>query len=97
MSDSLVTRDQIKSCCGSASFVFQLKKAIKKSHISLFKAQGYSVPKNFLDIGIFYVQKGNLVATASFGATRISVRCNGNDCGKMMDELQLLFEVALKQ
>lgn len=91
----MITRHIVKSCCGSSGLVFETDKPIRKSQINIFKEAGYLVPENFLNAGLFYVQKEFLIATASFGANKISVRCNGEKCHQLMDELHLLLEKAV--
>lgn len=84
---------KIKSCCGSNSFVFEVNKPIKKNHLQKFKDAGYSVPQNFAIAGVFYVCMNNLIATSSFGSTKIQVKCHGN-CKQIMDNFgKLLDEV----
>lgn len=90
-----VKRQQVKSCCGSSSFIFETEKPIKKSQIAVFTQAGYFVPQNFLDAGIFYVQLGNMIATGSFGSNRINVRCNGPKCAEHFDSLSKILEKAV--
>lgn len=91
----MITRHNVKSCCGSSGFIFETDKPIRKSQIQSFKDNGYLVPENFLNAGLFYVQKEFLIATASFGANKISVRCNGERCSELMDDFQILLDKAI--
>lgn len=91
----MITRHIVKSCCGSSGLVFETDKPIRKSQIHLFKEAGYLVPENFLNAGLFYVQKEFLIATASFGSTKISVRCNGEKCSQLLDEFGICLERAI--
>lgn len=81
-----------KSCCGSKALIAETVRAVKKSSTNIFKDAGYFVPDNFFNSGIFYVNKNNLTATAAFGATKISIRCGGNDCAEQVEEFVALLE-----
>lgn len=91
----MITRHIVKSCCGSSGFIFETDKPIRKFQIKIFKEAGYLVPENFSAAGLFYVQKDFLIATASFGANKISVRCNGDKCSDYLDQFQLHLETAI--
>lgn len=91
----MITRHTVKSCCGSRTFIFETDKAVRKNQMQLFKDAGYLVPDNFYNAGLFYVQKGFLIATASFGATKLSVRCNGENCSDLLDAFSALLEQAI--
>jgi len=91
----MITRHLVKSCCGSNGLVFEMDKPIRKFQIKIFKEAGYLVPENFLAAGLFYVQKEFLIATASFGANKISVRCNGDKCPSYLDDFQACLEKAI--
>lgn len=92
----MITRHQFKACCGAAVFYFEADKPIKKHQLQHFINAGYFSPQNFIDAGVFYVEIGNkLIASASFGSTRISVRCNGDKCAEHLDSFQALLETAI--
>lgn len=91
----MITRHAVKSCCGASSLIFETDKPIRKSQVQVFKDSGYLVPESYLNLGIFYVQKQTLIATASFGANKITVRCKGKGCAEQLDELALLMEQAI--
>jgi len=81
-----VKRHMVKSCCGSRSYIFEAETAIKKSHVAEFLKKGYTTPPHYEKTGIFYVElHRSLIATASFGATKLSVRCNAANCSQLMD------------
>lgn len=82
----VIKRHLVKSCCGSRSYIFEAESAINKSHLAEFQKQGYRVPPNYEKNGMFYVElHRSLIATASFGATKVSVRCNASNCSQLMD------------
>lgn len=91
----MITRHVIKSCCGSRVISFETDKPIRKFQLQPFRDQGYLIPEHFTNAGQFYVQKGWLIATATFGATRISVRCNGENCPELMDAFSSTLEEAI--
>lgn len=91
----MITRHIVKSCCGSRSFIFETPKPIRKFQTKPFRDAGYLVPDNFFNVGIFYVQKNQLIATSSFGTTKISIRCNGDNCSQLLDDFSLLLEQAI--
>ncbi len=86
-------RNTVKSCCGSSVHIFATDKPIRKNQVSMFRDAGYSIPEHFLNAGIFYVQSGRLIASASFGSTQISVRCSG-DCEPLLTTFGDLLERA---
>lgn len=88
-------RNIIKSCCGSSNLILTTDKPIRKSQVRVFRDNGFFIPENFFQSGILYVQKGTLIATASFGSTRINVRCSGADCESMMKSFEILLEQAI--
>ncbi len=87
-----VKRTKVKACCGSTAFVFTTDKPIKKLHLQAFKDAGYSCPNNFSISGVFYVCIGALIATTSYGATNINVRCHGANCVALMDSFANLLD-----
>lgn len=91
----MITRHIVKSCCNSNGFIFEIDKPIRKSQMKIFQEAGYLVPETFLAAGLFYVQKEFLIATASFGANKISVRCNGDKCSDYLDQFQSHLETAI--
>lgn len=91
----MITRHIVKSCCGARSLIFETDKPVRKSQVQVFKNAGYIVPDNFYNAGLFYIQRGNLVASASFGATKIAVRCNGENCADLLDDFSILLEQAI--
>lgn len=95
ISNDMITRHIVKSCCGSRSFIFETDKPIRKSQMDVFRNAGYSIPDNFYNAGLFYVQNGNFVASSSFGATKISIRCSGDNCSQLIDNFSLLLEQAV--
>lgn len=90
----MTTRHIVKSCCGKKAIVFQTDKPIRKSQIQVFKDAGFLVPENYLNLGIFYVQKNFLIATASFGSNKINARCHGDKCSEQLDEFGNLLDIA---
>lgn len=66
-------------------------KPIRKPQIKIFKDAGYFVPDSFFKLGIFHVQLGTLIVTASYGSNRFNIRCTGAKC----EEQLLAFEAVL--
>lgn len=83
----------IKSCCGQTVTLLELPFAIKKYQIDIFKNNNYLLPPNYINSGVFYAQKGNFIATASFGSKKISVRINNHQ--EIFDEFLKLLEQAI--
>jgi hypothetical protein len=90
-----VTQKKVKSCCGSTTFIYEMDKPIKKSHLSVFENQGYSCPRNFQLTGVFYVALGSLICTTSYGSTRINARCYGANCQQMLNNFAITLEAAI--
>jgi len=90
-----IVRHPVKSCCRSKSFIFETSRPILKPQLRIFTDAGYVAPPSFSNAGVFYVRGKGLVATSSFGATRINVRCSGNNCSHQLDEFQKVLEKAI--
>lgn len=84
-----------KSCCNSVQYLYETNKPITKAHVSFFIAAGFLAPSHYLESGIFYVQKNKLIATSSFGATKITVRCSSQDCPEKLDEFEKLLDTVV--
>lgn len=80
----------VKSCCGSSNTVLELDKPLRKYQVDVFKEAGYVLPDNFFNSGVFYAQKNGLIATASFGTNKISVRVSGKGSALIPEFIQLL-------
>lgn len=91
----MITRQKYQSCCGSNGFVFIMDKPIRKSQMHLFIELGYTVPDDYLNNGIFFVQKEYLVSNAAFGSTKVTVRCNGKNCATLINKFQEDLEKAI--
>lgn len=90
----MIIKHAIKSCCGGGkAFIFQTQSPVRKNHIEAFEKAGFVTLPHYVKSGLFYIQRGGLVATASFGSTKIQVRCaNANadimaQFEKILDEL----------
>ncbi len=90
-----VRRHMIKSCCGRKNFYFETDKPIRKFQLPILEAEGYMSPKNFVVAGIFYVRGNDIVATAAYGTTRISVHCHGRNCEQRLDAFERILEKAV--
>ena len=85
-------------CCGnSGSIIFYLDKTITKNVIPAFEKAGYIVPPHYANSGIFYARSkdNNLVATGSFGVTKITIKCGLKDRDQKLDEFQKILEEGL--
>jgi len=91
----MIKKYMVKSCCGKSAYVFQTDLPVKKSHLSVFTGAGYTAPESYSQHGLFYIRGKGLTASTSFGTTRVSVRCGGADCAKIMDEFAELLEKAI--
>lgn len=91
----ITSTQSYKSCCGNKSFIVELDKPLQKLHILLFKEAKYTVPKNYYDYGVFYILKqvntDMIIANTSFGSNRVSLKCSGQNCQPLIDELLSLF------
>lgn len=72
-----------------------MDKPIRKFQVSVLEDLGYQAPQNFKEIGIFYVRKGQLIATASYGTRMIKVRCHGGNCQDQINEFEKSIEQAI--
>jgi len=87
----VITKQIVKSCCGSKSLIFTTEKPVKKIFLDRFQQEGYLA--HFSKVGLFYVQRRGLIATGSYGSTRIQVRCSPaneiliGEFEKLIDEL----------
>ncbi len=90
-----VAKQVVKSCCGSNAIILQPEKPIKKYQVEVFRAAEYSIPASFYDAGIFYVQRNNLIASASFGTAKISLRTSKSTSEAEINEFINLLEQAV--
>lgn len=88
----MIKRYQVKSCCGKSNLIFQLDKAINKGHLKHFIDAGYQAPEMFAKHGVFHVRGHGIFAQASFGTTRVNVKCSGDDCSNQLNEFEKLLE-----
>jgi hypothetical protein len=91
----MIKRRVVKSCCGHRSLIFEAEKPIRNFQLFVLEGAGYSVPANFKKAGIFYVSKGRLIATSSFGTNLIRVKCGGDNCDQELDEFEKILEQAV--
>lgn len=91
-----VTRNYVKGCCGgSGTIVFYTDRPIVKHQVQVFKDAGYTVPEHYLNNGIFYVRKESLFGTASFGMTKVNVRCGLHRRDELLNEFEQVLEKAI--
>lgn len=89
----MITKHVIKSCCGGTkSFIFQTQKAVRKQHIETFEKSGYVTLPHYVKSGLFYIQKKGLIATASFGSTKIQVRCSTANAAELLAEFEKILD-----
>ena len=91
----MITQNTVKACCGNSTLVLNFDKAIKKSQIKIFKDNSYFIPDNFYQAGIVYFQKDQLIATGSYGATKLTVKCSGQTCESQIKNFINLLEQAI--
>lgn len=82
-----------KSCCGKTAIIISTTKPIRKNHLDLFKSKGYTIPDNYVKIGMFYAKKEGFVASATFGICNINIRCNGSMCQQRLDEFESILKI----
>lgn len=86
-------RTLIKSCCGGHGFVLELENPVQKNHLQKFLDSGFATNDTYTRVGVFYVTKTGLTASAPYGGTKIQVRCGGSaNCSQMMDNLENTFK-----
>ena len=88
----MITRHVVKTCCGNKSFIFETQKPLKRTHLEEFQKAGYLAPQQFVKVGLFYVQKNGLIATSSFGTTKLQVRCNSKNCDELLNSFEKLLD-----
>lgn len=90
-----ITRTTTKTCCGNSSYIFTSAKPLRKSQVQVFRDAGYFVPDDWFQRGLFWVKKGNLIVTASYGSGTFQVRCYGDDCPALLDSFAESLEQAV--
>lgn len=86
-----ITKHEIQSCCGTKTLMFDLSSPLKREYIEAFAAEGYSTQKNFLDVGIFYVEKDGVIANGGFNTLKVNVRCSkGQNCEQKLNDFETL-------
>lgn len=90
----MIVKHVVKQCCGGKkSWIFQTQSPVRKDFIEVFEQNGFVTLPHFVKSGLFYIQRGGLIATASFGSTKIQVRCGASNLDlvdifeKILDEL----------
>lgn len=81
----MIKRHKTKSCCGSQAYIFETQMPVMRQHLDAFKKEGFAVPAHFEKSGVFYVELKGLVATTSFGGTKVQVRCHSANCPHLMN------------
>lgn len=93
----MITKHNVRSCCGSKNtFLWDLPAPLKKEHSVAFKAAGFVVPLHMNRTGMFFVERKGLVASAPFGSSKLNVRCNLRDCTEALASLEVLFNQLLE-
>ncbi|SRR6266581_9220874 len=92
-----IKRTITKSCCGGGgTVILYLDKTITAKIIPTFEAAGYIVPQHYAQSGIFYARSPDgLVATSSFGVTKLNIKVGSHERDKKLDEFEKLLEQAL--
>lgn len=93
-----IKRTISKGCCGNSNstIIFYLDKPITKNALPIFEAANYIVPPHYASSGIFYTRSPEgLVATTSFGTTKITVKCGSFERDRKLDDFEKLLEQAL--
>jgi hypothetical protein len=91
-----IRRNIVKSCCGgNNSITIYMDRPICKHQVYVFKDAGFTVPEHYLNSGMFYVRKDTLVASASFGMTKVNVRCGAFRREEQLTEFENLLETAI--
>ena len=87
-------RTLVKSCCGSKGYLLELDVPISKNALPIFKQAGYSSSETYTKVGVFFVEKGGLIANGPYGGTKIQVRCGGSaNCAQLLDNLENTFKL----
>ena len=60
------------------------------SDISLFTTSGYFIHNKYATSGLFYAKKDGLIATSTFGSTKLSIRCSGSNCTQTIIDFETL-------
>lgn len=93
----MIVKHVVKSCCGGKSFVFQTQKPVTKEILDKFLNQNYTTSNIYTNNGIFRVEKQGLIATASFGTTKVNVNCTSKGCDSLLSEFQNLLDEYTKK
>jgi len=68
---------------------------VSKLHLQFFIDAGYNVPPRYIQGGLFYASKDGLIATATFGITKINIRCTGANREQKIKDFEELLERAI--
>lgn len=101
-----IKRTISKSCCGGSNgtVMFYLDKTLTKNVLIAFEnanlnipdgEERWIIPPHYEKSGIFYVRKNGLVATTSFGTTRITIKVGAHERDKKLDEFEKILELGL--
>ena len=84
----MIKKQLIKSCCGSKAYIFITETAVNRATADQLRKQGYVSPQHFDKSGVFYVEYKGLKANASFGATKVTVRCASANCAHLLKSFE---------
>ena len=92
---TMIKRHHVKSCCGKSNIIIEIPVAIRKHQVAAFEGAGYTAPESHKAIGVFYVRGHGVVATAVYGARKITIYCGGRDCERKITAFEKVLESAL--
>lgn len=89
--DMIIIRT-IKACCDTEVCVAEADKPLRKHQVQVFRDAGYSLPEQYLKIGVVYLEKKGLVVTGSYGQSRLHIRASKPE---LIEEFKKLLEQAI--
>jgi len=93
-----VKRHFVKSCCGSSSIILELDTQVSKSFLIAFRQHGYAVNEMYTKVGVFWIERGGLSASAPFGSSKLSVKCHQSvNCSLLIDHLENTFKIIIAE
>jgi len=83
----------IPSCCGKYQIYLTLDNPLIKNYIENFKLPEYTLNEKFIQSGIFYLEDKSIIATATLGSNKITIRTKSKEYTEELNKFIKILEV----
>jgi hypothetical protein len=85
-----IERFVIPACCGRKQIVFKIDRPVQQDLINILKSNGFTEAEQYTKVGLLYMHNSDIIVSAPIGADRINVKCNKDDCEKILNDFEAL-------